>query len=67
MTLAKLESRLAVVESLIHRCRDPKSLPALNTLFGRVLERVVVLDMAGKVDENELTSEDMPVYRQQVM
>ncbi len=63
MTLPQLESRLAIVESLIHRCRDPKSLPALNTLYGRVLKRVVVLDMAGKVDENELTEGDMPIMK----
>jgi hypothetical protein len=54
MNKQQLETRLDFIESQIAKCRDSKSLPALNATFEKLMDRLVALDLAGKESEESL-------------
>lgn len=51
MNLLDLERRLDWVERMIATCKDPKSLPALNETYQKLIDRLVALDLAGLDEE----------------
>jgi hypothetical protein len=55
MTKEQLETRLDFIEDLIERA-NPKSLPYLNRIYQKLMDRLVALDMSGKESENDEVS-----------
>lgn len=51
MKLVELESCLDCIDRMIATCKDPKSLPALNETYQKLIDRLVALDLAGLDEE----------------
>jgi hypothetical protein len=51
----QIEARMTVLEGMIASCDDPKSLPALNATFQRLLDEQVRRDLSGRNPGDEGT------------